>query len=367
MHAASCADTGAMADTADTSAQLAALRRALVDLDATAPAAQVLQQLTRLGLDQLPQPGGGATLARWQALALVAEFDLSLAKLYEGHTDALAIHHELGAALASPAAATWGVWAAESPTARAVIDAGRLYGQKAWCSGAASGSHALLTAWPREADSGSAQDWDRTPARCGPQLVSVALAQPTVRISHEAWQAVGMSGSASLDVAFDGAEMTLVGHPGDYLARPGFWHGGAGIAACWYGGARSLATTLRAALAQTPAAARNPFRLAALGKVDVALRCTAAALREAAAWIDAHPVDDAGAVAQRVRLAAERCAAQVLDETGRALGATPFCRDARFARCAADLPVFVRQSHAERDCAALGEQLIDTREALWTL
>ena len=360
-------------DAAATSDQLAALRRTLADFDATASAAHVLQQLIRLGLDQLPQPGGGATLARWQALALVAEFDLSLAKLYEGHTDALAIHHELGAALASPAAAAWGVWAAELPAARAVFDAGRLYGQKAWCSGAASGSHALLTAWPREVHSGSgrvscrvtAQDRDRP---CGgPQLVSVALAQPGLRISREAWQAVGMSGSASLDVAFDGAEMTLVGRPGDYLARPGFWHGGAGIAACWYGGARALATTLHTALAQTPAAARNPFRLAALGKVDVALRCTAAALREAAAWIDAHPVDDACAVAQRVRLAAERCVAQVLDETGRALGATPFCRDARFARCAADLPVFVRQSHAERDCAALGEQLVDTREALWTL
>ena len=359
------------ADTAGRSDQLAALRRALAEFDATAPAAQVLEQLIRYGLDQLPQPGGGATLARWQALALVAEFDLSLAKLYEGHTDALAIHHELDAALASPAAAAWGVWAAESPTARAVIDAGRLYGQKAWCSGAASGSHALLTAWPREAHGGSgrvsAQDRDQDRARCGPQLVSVALAQPGVRISREAWQAVGMSGSASLDVAFDGAEMTLVGRPGDYLARPGFWHGGAGIAACWYGGARALATTLRTALEQTSAAARNPFRLAALGKVDVALSCTAAALREAAAWIDAHPVDDACAVAQRVRLAAERCAAQVLDETGRALGATPFCRDARFARCAADLPVFVRQSHAERDCAALGEHLIATREALWTL
>jgi hypothetical protein len=31
------------------------------------------------------------------------------------------------------------------------------------------------------------------------------------------------------------------------------------------------------------------------------------------------------------------------------------CRNARFARALADLPVFLRQSHAERDLAALGE------------
>jgi hypothetical protein len=39
----------------------------------------------------------------------------------------------------------------------------------------------------------------------------------------------------------------------------------------------------------------------------------------------------------------------------RALGAGPLCRNARFARALADLPVFLRQSHAERDLAALGE------------
>lgn len=354
---------------------LDALRLTLADFDVNASAAEVLEHLIRFGFDQLPQPGGGATLARWQALAVVAEHDLSLAKLYEGHTDALAIHHELGAALGSPAGASWGVWAAESAAARTVIEAGKLYGTKAWCSGAASGSHALLTAWedgnPRGNSRGNASrsgaNSADSPSR-GPQLVSVALAQPGVRITRDAWQAVGMGGSASLDVTFDGAEATLVGRPGDYLTRPGFWHGGAGVAACWYGGARTLATTLlRSALAQVPAASRSPFRLAALGHVDVALQCTGAALREAAAWIDAHPTVPASGVAQRVRIAAERCATQVLDATGRALGATPFCRDARFARCAADLPVFVRQSHAERDCAALGEQLIDTLERPWTL
>jgi hypothetical protein len=39
------------------------------------------------------------------------------------------------------------------------------------------------------------------------------------------------------------------------------------------------------------------------------------------------------------------------------LGATPFCRDSHFARLAADLPVFVRQSHAEKDLAQLGQQV----------
>ena len=61
----------------------------------TSPIEQ-LQRLIESGLDQLPLPGHGATLQRWQALAAIAAVDLSLLKLYEGHTDALAIIEQLG-------------------------------------------------------------------------------------------------------------------------------------------------------------------------------------------------------------------------------------------------------------------------------
>ncbi len=51
----------------------------------------VMRHLIADGLAELPPPGGGHTWTRWQALAAVASIDLSLAKVYEGHTDALAI------------------------------------------------------------------------------------------------------------------------------------------------------------------------------------------------------------------------------------------------------------------------------------
>ena len=338
------------------------LRRTLTKLDPALGAPDRLNLLIRAGLDRLSQPGSGATLLRWQALAAVAATDLSLAKLYEGHTDALAIFAELGVA-PEPAAerASWGVWAAEAPQGRSVIEAFAgeadgivaLNGAKCWCSGAAGASDALLTAWHADGT--------------GPQLVSVNLRQPGVRVSAAAWQAVGMAGSASLDVTFDRASARLVGAPGAYLDRPGFWQGGAGIAACWYGGALGIADTLRAAVAQGPATARSAFRLAALGRVDVSLQATAALLRQGASWIDANPAADASAVALRLRLCAEGTATLTLAEVGRALGATPFCRDARFARAAADLPVFIRQSHAERDFAALGERTADASVSPWLL
>jgi alkylation response protein AidB-like acyl-CoA dehydrogenase len=336
--------------------QLAALRVALARLDPEQNAAQALHTLIEAGLDQLEPPGGGRTLQRWSALAAVAEQDLSLAKLYEGHTDALAILRELGEL--RPAGGSWAVWAAETPQGRTVIettaDGGiRLRGSKCWCSGAADVTHGLLTAWHADGR--------------GPQLVSVTMAQPGIVVSSDAWHAVGMAGSASLNVAFHGAHARLVGNEGQYLSRAGFWHGGAGVAACWYGGAVALGESLRQALLKADPASAHPFRLAALGKVELALTHTAALLRDAAAWIDANPQHDAGAVALRVRLSAEQCAATVLDECGRALGAAAYCLDADFARRAADLPVFVRQSHGERDFAALGSKVATRAEAAWTL
>jgi hypothetical protein len=123
------------------------------------------------------------------------------------------------------------------------------------------------------------------------------------------------------------------------------WHG---IAACWYGAAAQLGDYLRRT------ARDEPHALAHLGAVDTSLTAAAACLRECARWIDVHPNDNAMVPVRRVRAQVEHAAEQVMYHTGRALGATPFCRDRHFAQLAADLPVFMRQSHAERDLAALG-------------
>ncbi len=317
-----------------------------------------LSLLIRNRLDQLAMPGEGATLERWRALSAVGQFDLSLTKLYEGHTDALAIMAEIDRDGTEVAPGAWGVWAAESPGARAIIHAAgngevRLGGQKSWCSGAVTGDHALLTAWDEAGDA--------------PQLVAIALDQPGISIDADKWKAVGMASSLSVNVSFDGARGRLVGKPGEYLSRPGFWHGGAGIAACWYGGAVGLASALRKSLLAPGANDASGYKMASLGKTELALGEAAATLRQAAAWIDERPLLDASRVALMARLSAERCAKLVIDEVGKAMGAMPFCLDEKFAKAAADLPVFIRQSHADRDFAALGERCLKREAAPWSL
>lgn len=307
-----------------------------------------LRRLVDAGLDRLPMPASGQTLQRWQMLCEVASLNLSLAKLFEGHTDALAILAELEGPQPEPGS-LWGTWCAEPPDARLQMrEAGgsrvRLSGRKAWCSGAAQVTHAVVSGWAAD---------DR------PCLAAVAMQQAGVRVTSDGWPAAGMAESGSVDVLFDDAEATAVGQPGDYVTRPGFWHGGAGIAACWHGGAAGVARALRARC--NPSS--DGHRLAHLGAIDAALSGSAAVLREAARWIDTHPRDDAHAVAMRARLVVEQAAQEVLAHAGRALGAGPLCRDEKLSRAVADLPIYLRQSHAERDLESLGRLLCESPEA----
>jgi alkylation response protein AidB-like acyl-CoA dehydrogenase len=323
------------------------LTRQSADYADTQALGRCLRRLVEAGLDQLPLPGSGRTLERFQRLAEVGGHDLGLCKLYEGHTDALAIMAQLGGEPTS--GSTWGMWAAEPPNARVRVSrqglSVRLDGRKAWCSGAAVLSHALITAW----DENDCQ-----------QLVAVALDQSSVKVTEQGWQAVGMGATGSVEVLFDGAEAQLIGHPGDYLQRPGFWQGGIGIAACWYGAAHSLAERLRTQCAQR----EEPHALAHLGAVDSALHAAAQVLRAGALAIDHSPQDNAELLARRARAVVEQTAEQVIFHVGHALGAGPYCKDRQFARLIADLPVFLRQSHAERDLAALGQQSLN---GTWTL
>lgn len=323
------------------------LHQQTADYADTQALGRCLRALVEAGLDQLPLPGSGLTLERFQRLAEVGGHDLGLCKLYEGHTDALAIIQQLGASLTP--SGTWGMWAAEPPNARVRVSPqghrAVLNGRKAWCSGARVLSHALLTAWDEQGRQ---------------QLVAVALDQPGVTVTDQGWQAVGMHATASVEVLFEGADAAAIGNPGDYLQRPGFWQGGIGIAACWYGAAQSLAERLRRHCGQHD----EPHALAHLGAVDSALHAAATVLRFSAASIDATPQDNAELLARRARAVVENAVEQVILHVGHALGAGPYCKDRQFARLSADLPVFLRQSHAERDLAVLGQHVINET---WTL
>jgi alkylation response protein AidB-like acyl-CoA dehydrogenase len=296
----------------------------------------------RTGQLQLPLPGSGHTVQRWRRLAELTAIDVVAGRLAEAHADALAILTEL-AGPASDQGGLWGVWAAEAPDAvvraRSAGDAIVLDGTKAWCSGAGLCTHALVTA--RLADGGGG-------------LFAVDLRGDAVHPLESAWRNAGMAQSDTRSVQFTDAPAIPVGQPDDYLTRPGFWFGAIGVAACWLGGARAVAAPLYRRAADGGA---DDHHLAHLGAVDAAIAAAESALAVAADYVDEDPHNLSGSaelIARRTRAIVESAVDEVLARTDRALGPGPLCTDERHARAVADLTVYVRQSHAERDLAALG-------------
>ncbi|WFE93513.1 acyl-CoA dehydrogenase [Micromonospora sp. WMMD987] len=318
-------------------------------ITAGTPPGEAFRSAVLAGRLDLPLPGGGRTAQRWSRLVELGRTDLVLARLGEGHADALAILAELGVSV-DPRwrREPWGVWAAAPASVTATRDGDRwlLTGDRPWCSGAGLLSRALVTA--------TAAD--------GVRLFAVEVGAAGVTPVAGTWPAVGMAASDSRTVSFDGVTAVPVGGPGRYTARPGFWHGGLGVAACWYGGAVGVADALRDAARHR---GLGPHAMAHLGAVDAALTAARAVLFAAAAEIDAHPTGDADRLAHQVRATVEAAATTVVDRVGRALGAGPLCRDAHHARRVADLTVYLRQSHAEADLAHLGELAAAAGEPGW--
>jgi len=291
--------------------------------------------------------------ATWELLASVAARDVAAARMLEPHLDAHAILDEAAAAGIAPdvdARGSWGVFAAEGPGVRltATQDAGTwtLHGTKPWCSLAADLDRALVTAW--------VDDEHR-------QLFALDLCDPAVSARSGPWHARGLDRVVSAPIDVDGARAVPVGDPGWYLRRPGFTHGGVGVAACWWGGAVPLRDALAAAAAGERA---DQLSRVHLGRADVALWAARAVLIETATVFGAGGSASEGLRANRARTVVVDAVETTLAETAHALGPGPLVADEAHARRIADLQVYIRQHHADRDLARIGAD-VAAGDAAW--
>lgn len=314
-------------------------------LDAGEDVAAALE-LAEIYGTRLAAPGDGATAMRWQLLADVAAQDLTAGRVLEAHADALAILAEAGERAPT---GRWGVFAAEASDVSLVANSRHsgwtVEGTKPWCSLGSALDHALVTA-----RAGAAR-----------RLFAVDLRHPSVRADPPSgWVSRGLRAVPSGPVHFSATPAEPIGGPNWYLTRPGFAWGGIGVAACWYGGAHALAERLIA----TASRGNRELLDLAVGAVDIALHATRACLSEAARLVDCGLASgDAGEIlALRVRSVTADAVERTLTNSGHALGPAPLAFDERHARRVADLEIYVRQHHAEKDLVALGRRVSSLSE-----
>ncbi|MFD1517527.1 acyl-CoA dehydrogenase family protein [Pseudonocardia yunnanensis] len=314
-----------------------------------APGEGELRGLLSAGELELPLPRGGRTAERWSGLAGWGRRDLGLARLVEGHTDAVAILAE--AARHARPETLYGVWASRSGgTGARLVPSGDglgLHGTVRFCSGAHTIDRALVVAdAPEPAD--------------GHVLVEIAVDQPGLVPEPDTWATAAMAAADTVDVRFDGVPVSLdalVGPAGWYTTRSGFAAGGGGVAAVWWGGAVGLLDRAVAHL-RSPA---DPHQLAHLGELHALMEAAFALLQRTADALDAAPGADHTCSLSAVRCAVERATREVVERVPRMVGAAALSRDGALARTLADLSLYIRQHHGERDHAALGASVL----AMW--
>ncbi len=290
------------------------------------------------GQADLPRPGAGHTAWRHRAIADVARrHPVSVARLFEAHTDAVAILAEAGR---DPIpGAIYGVWASAGAVAYSLSSGfGVLTGTMPYASGLGICDRALVTA--------SSDNGDRWLTE------TVATPSATLETSTTRWATPAMASTVTGEVDFRGQPVSdAVGTPGFYLDRVGFWHGACGPAAAWAGAALGLLDHAETAMDD------DPHRRAHLGAMRALGWSMEGALDQAGHQIDADPDNAAAAQyrARALRRVVERSCWEIIDRFGSALGPRPFTTDSAIAARVSDLHLYLRQDHAERDLRILGD------------
>jgi hypothetical protein len=309
-------------------------------VDRSDPLGARLRRMRESGELELPMPGRGRTRARWAALAGWGRADLQLARLAEGHTDAVAVLAEAG--LRPAPEACYGVWAARPGGVGPRVRNGLLRGELRFCSGADVLDRALVVA-------------DPVPPVDGPVLVEVAGGHPDMHPVPASWRADAMAGTHTWTMIFDDVPVVRpVGGPGWYTDRRGFALGGAGVAAVWWGAAAGL---LDRALAHVPGPDGDPHRHAHLGELHAVLAACRALVDRTADQVDTAADADHRVAVATLRSAVEHGCRELLDRLPRVLGPAAWSGDGELAAQLADLQMYLRQHHGERDHAELAHLL----------
>lgn len=283
--------------------------------------------------------------------------DLAVARIYEGHVNALWLISQFGTPGQAETAekralngGVFGVWNTDDPQDPVVLEDGCLKGRKIYASGADGVDTALVTA--------------STPA--GRVLVSAPI--NGLPVDRDWWGVQGMRLSGSHIVDFTSLEVSesqIIGVPDDYIAQPWFSGGAIRFAAVHVGGMHAVHDALLDHLSRSRRS-DDPFQQHRLARSAMLVETGYLWLQRAtSAWTQAeeHLSPEAGvrleAVANATRMAVELAALEVLELAERGVGAMGFMESHPLERLARDLRTYLRQPAPDRALSLVGQAVAD--------
>jgi alkylation response protein AidB-like acyl-CoA dehydrogenase len=274
--------------------------------------------------------------------------DLSLARLVEGHVDAVQIAARLGTdeqrgqlSVALAKGALLGVWNAPHPQHQLQIDNGRLLGGKSYASGAGILTHALVTA-----DAGGPEQ----------QLVLLDLQRQEPRIDISFWHPIGMKPTATHQVFWKGAKIEpnqWLGQAGDYEREPWFSAGALRFVAAQTGAISAIADETIADLRRR-GRAHHSFQQMRLARMPVAQRSVMGCLEQAAIHIGGDTERLLAEVAL-VRAMTYSAGDEVITLAQQSIGLQGLMDDHPLSAKLTDLMVYLRQPGPDAQTAKVAD------------
>jgi alkylation response protein AidB-like acyl-CoA dehydrogenase len=326
--------------------------------------------LTRLGLltATVPERGGGlgfgygadGALALLRLFVLLGRANLSIARLYEAHVNALQLIDRYGTVALSAAAAKdaadghiFALWVTDPPgKPLALKPGGLLDGEKAFCSGAGVVTRALITA---------ATD-------IGTRMLVVGLERGT-RVIPSPVQLGGMRAAITGCIDFSGMKVApdaWLGENGDYLREPVFSAGAWRGSACALGGLAGLVDLHREDLWRRQRGS-DPHQRARFGQLLIAHETARLWMREAAlrGCLEDGPADEIVAYINLARIAVEAACLDAMRLTQRSLGLSAFIAGGRTELLCRDLATYLRQPAPDETLDKAAEYYFTASPAYW--
>ncbi|MEQ3626423.1 MAG: acyl-CoA dehydrogenase [Celeribacter sp.] len=294
-------------------------------------------------------------------LTRIAGANLSVARLYEGHVNALRIVEMHGTAeqrarlaqLVSQGA-FFGVWGADGADP-VRLDGDRLAGAKIFASGLGTLTHAIIT------------------VNGGEPRIGIVDVTDAARHSPGGWAMRGMRATRSGGHDFtgiDAARVDWIGAPGCYVTEPGFVSGVWRIAALQLGATLGLLDAARRQLckldrmgAEAQLARLTPPLIRALGAEAFVRRAACFAESPDNAALPEQGV----ALSAAARLLTEEIAQQAIAAVEQSIGLSHFTETSETGRMAEDLATYLRQAARDALLQRTGRHAFDTGRSVWEL
>lgn len=300
-----------------------------------------------LAMAAFPEAYGGAGLSEggrqgelFNLLSLIGAGDLSVARLVEGHINAISLVVRYGtteqiASLASSVAdgALSGVWGADDAAGlkvQIINGTAQLVGRKILASGAGTVTRPVVTA-----------------AASDGQVMCLLDLSADHAVDLSGWNAQGMRSTATGAIDLTGIAIgadELIGSAGDFKRQPHFSGGAWRFCAAHLGAMEKLVELFREHLV-TRGRGDDPYQLQRVAQCVAAAKTARFWIEEAARRLGAIDDDAASVVAfvNLTRMVTERSALDIMEAVQRGVGLVSFIRPNPIERICRDLSTYLRQ------------------------